>query len=169
MTEEKYSTLLGQVQECFKELELPLMETREVDGSESYPDRLVFHSWMKNGPEIYRITAIIVNGQDLVFLSISNRERIPEEKWPSLWRLFKFLNGIHPFGHWVLDPLSENVEFRSAVLVAESGFNQEQFRTVLRRSLDNSNRHSPLIQKMIETGGDPLDLLRDFKVYRYRT
>lgn len=164
MTDEKKSELCNQVQECFKELGLPLMEKRNVHESGFHPDRLVFHSWTKNGVNLYEISAIIAKHPELVLLSISNREKIPEEKWPSLWRLSNILNNMHPSGRWVMDRLSENMEYRNAVLVTESGFNQEQFRTILKRSLEVNNRYHPMIRKMLENGKDPLDLLRDFEI-----
>lgn len=162
MNDKKYKEILCEIQKCFQELDLPLMREREESDDDLNPGRLVFNSWCKNESGLAHITAALIKDQNFIDLTITNSRCFPESIWPGLYDLFNFINMTRPYGRWIINPFTRQIEYRSAVLVAESGFNKDQFKTILRHFLRNSSRFYPLIEEKMSSDEEPLVLLEKF-------
>jgi len=162
MNDKKYKEILCEIQKCFQELDLPLMREREESNDDLNPGRFVFNSWCKNESGLAHITASLFKDQNVIDLTITNSKCFPESIWPMLYDLFNFINMTQPYGRWIINPFTRQIEYRSAVLVAESGFNKDQFKTILIYFMRNSSRFYPLIEEKMSSDGEPEILLGKF-------
>jgi len=155
--------ILGEMQNCFQKAKLPLMEEREKKGEGLEPDRSQFYSWCKNESGLAHITGSFFPEHNVVELSITNGERIPESIWPNLCVLFNLINRSQPCDHWIVCPNYGKIIYRSAMLVTGDGLNSDQFQMLLKRFLKNGSRFYPLIEKQMGSDERPRDLVYEFR------
>ena len=162
MNDKKHKEILCEIQKCFQELNLPLMREREESGDDLKPGRLVFNSWCKNKSGLAHITASLVKVHSLIDLTITNSKCFNESVWPKLYDLFNAMNMTQLHGRWIINPFTRQIEYRSAVLVEERGFNKDQFKTILTYFLRNSSRFYPLIEEKMSSDEKSEVLLEKF-------
>ena len=113
----KSRKMLGDMQVCFQEADLPLMREKEEKGVGLIADSLSFQSWCKTESDLAQITASLFPEHEIVELSISNQRRIPKPVWPALWDLFNLINRTQPYGYWVVCTETGITEYLSAIIV----------------------------------------------------
>ncbi|MEJ2246365.1 MAG: hypothetical protein P8Y80_09870 [Acidobacteriota bacterium] len=150
--------LIAQMQACFKEIGVPFVNESEILNQANCTDTIMFRSWQSKNDHLAEIVTSLFIEPNVVEVSINYREEIDRLNESDLEKLFHLLNAFNNWDaafYWLLLPRDNKLKFRWANLLPARHFSDNQFKSVLKRFLNQGPQHYSYIRRLIYNNEDP--------------
>jgi predicted S18 family serine protease len=153
--------IIAQMQVCFKDLKVPFVSEDEMLNCEGFTDEIKFRSWMKKNENLAEILAFVFPSHNIVQLTMNYYENIEDFEESTIRDLYNLLNAINnsdPTSYWLLLQKDNKLEFKTAYHLSGSRLSEGQFKSVLKRFLEQGPRYYSYIRRLINNNEDPIKL-----------
>jgi hypothetical protein len=150
--------LIAQMQVCFREIGVPFVNESEILNQANCTDTIMFRSWQSKNDHLAEIVTSLFIGPNVVEVSMNYREEISELNETDLEKLFRLLNAFNNWNaafYWLLLPRENKLKFRWANLLSDGHFSDIQFKSVVKKFLDQGPQCYSYIRRLIGNNEDP--------------
>ena len=158
--------VITQMQACFKELSVPFVSESEILNQASCTDTIKFRSWQSKNSHLAEILTYLFIEPNVIEISMNYYEdlnSLNEADMRELLNLMNAFNNRDAAYYWLLLPRDNKLKFRLAYLLSDGRFNEEQFKSVLRRFLEQGPRYYLYIRRTIDHNEDPQALFYEMQ------
>lgn len=152
----KARLVLTEVQTCFQDLKLPLVNESEKLDSRCYTNYLNCRSWTLKDGELAEILAsiYIYIDYDIVELSMNFYDDSVDAY---TGRLLEFINGINYHitnSYWVFYSAKSKLQYRRTQMITKEMFDKDYFKYVLKEILENGPYDYGYIKRFMQSDED---------------
>lgn len=153
--------IITQMQRCFTDLNLKFFNEDEIPAHEGLTNAIRFRSWLDKNDNLAEIIAFVFPSHEIVLLTMNyyeNYDDFDESTMSDLFNLLNAFNNSDATFYWSLWPRDNKMEFRSAYYLSGSRLSEGQFKSVLKRFLEQGPRYYSYIKRLINHNEDPIKL-----------
>jgi hypothetical protein len=141
--------VLAQMQACFMELNLPVVPDPENLNQETHSRSLGFSSYLRRDDCLAHLQASVRLDTQVIQLSMFFHAEMSRESSPALLIPLNEINLSSKGPYWIAIPGDHMIEFRIAYIFTGSPLNKDQFKRVLKKSLDQGKLQSRYLRELI--------------------
>lgn len=159
--------ILAQMQGCFTDLGLKFVNEDEIPAREGFANAIKFRSWLVKNENLAEILAFVFPSHDIVQITMNYYENIEGFSQSTICDLLNLLNAINNLDstfYWLFCPEADKLEFRTAYYLTGSRLSERQFKSVLKRFLEQGPRYYLYIRRLINHSEDPDVLFNELQV-----
>ena len=158
--------IVAQMQVYFTELNLKFVNEDEMPAREGFSNAIKFRSWLYKNDNLAEILSFVFPSHEIVQLTMNYYENYDDFDESTMRDLFNLLNAVNnsdPTFYWVLLPRDNKLEFRTAYYLSNSRLSERQFKSVLKRFLEQGPRYYLYIKRLIDKYEDPKKLFNEMQ------
>ena len=158
--------IIAQMQGCFTELNLKFVNEDEIPAREGLSNAIRFRSWLDKDDNLAEILAFVFPSHEIVLLTMNyyvTIENFDESTMRDLFNLLNAFNNSDATFYWVLLPRDNKLEFRTAYYLSGSRLSEGQFKSVLKRFLEQGPRYYQYIRRLIDKNEEPKKLFDEMQ------
>ncbi len=162
MNIDKARIVLAEAQECFQELNLPLVNESENLNCECCAKNMLFRSCISKDDELAEVLTHIFIDHDIIELSMNFYGDYDES---ITRRLLEFINGMnyhYAAGYWILYSANSKFQYRAAQIFTEKLFGKNLFKDMLKEFIEEGLYDYSYISRIIQSDEDLDTLLNEW-------
>jgi hypothetical protein len=149
----KARTVLTQMQACFMESNLQIVTESENLNQQRASDHLILRSYVAGVDCLPQILAFLWPSSEVIQFSMLFPEELAEAKFIEALAVMNDINLSSAGSYWTAIPGFSKIEFRTAYLISGDQLNKEQFKSVLKKFLDQGLEQYSNLKKLTENPG----------------